>query len=338
MTLFDIFTRRNEGKILFKKITIALFILIIGTFAFRDTLLRLYQGFQGYRISKDRAKYYQLEGTDIQDITQKLIDDPSIPADLKHPLIQGDRRIVIFKYLSGSDTVAGYLSYLTNGDHPLMVFLRGGNGYFGITRPNNRFSLLDGYNIVGTLYRGNIYGGTDEWGGEDIQDVENLIKFFPELQDFTNVKFQAPYGMIGVSRGAMEMFIALSRSDYVKNNITHAISVSGNVDLKLSMKKRPEMSYLFRKKHQESGQEDFQSWIRSRDPVSQACRLSKSLKVLLVYGLEDNRVFLEEQQNLKASLESEHINVELAVIPGAEHGLDDHFEKFEDIFQKFMSH
>jgi dipeptidyl aminopeptidase/acylaminoacyl peptidase len=323
---------------LLKKIIIVLLILFICGFAFRDTLSRLYQGFQEYRISKDRANHYRLEGADIQDITQKLIDDPSIPTHLKKPLIQGDRRIVIFKYLSGSDDVAGYFSYLTNGDHPLMIFLRGGNGYFGITRPNNRFSFLDGYNIVGTLYRGNIYGGTDEWGGEDVEDVENLIKFFPNLNDFTKIKFQAPYGMIGVSRGAMEMFSALSRSEYVKSLVTHAVSVSGNVDLTLSMNKRPDMSYLFRKKCQESNQGDFPSWIRSRDPIANASKLAKSLQVLLVYGLEDNRVFLEEQQNLKKALESEHVNVELVVIPGAKHGLDDHFEHFENAFQKFMRH
>jgi hypothetical protein len=321
-----------------KIIIIVLFFLIgIGGFAYRDTLVRLYQGFQGYLISKDRAKYYQLESADIQDITQKLIDDSSIPTNLKEPLINGDRHIVVFKYLSGSDYVAGYLSYLTKGDHPLMIFLRGGNGFFGITRPNNRFSFLNGYNIIGTLYRGNIYGGIDEWGGKDIEDIENLIRFFPELKRFANIQFQAPYGMIGVSRGAMEMFIALSRSEYVKRNITHAISVSGNVDLAVSMEKRPEMSYLFRKKFQESGDEDFQSWLRQRDPVSNVANLSKSLKVLLVYGLEDNRVFLEEQQNLKTALESERIDVELVTIPEAEHGLDDHFADFEAIFKKFMS-
>lgn len=318
-------------------ISVLFFLVLVGSFAYRDTLVRIYQGFQGYLSSKDRVKYYHLENANIEDITQKLIDDPSIPSDLKEPLKSGDRRIVIFKYLSGSDYVAGYLSYLSKGDHPLMIFLRGGNGFFGITRPNNRFSFVNGYNIVGTLYRGNIYGGTDEWGGKDVEDVENLMRFFPELRKFTNVRFQAPYGMIGVSRGAMEMFISLSRSEYVKRSISHAISVSGNVDLAVSMEKRPEMSYLFRKKFQESGDQDFQNWLRQRDPVSNVANLSKSLKVLLVYGLEDNRVFLKEQQNLKEALESEHIHVELVTIPNAEHGLDGHFADFEAIFKKFMN-
>ncbi len=219
-----------------------------------------------------------------------------------------------------------------------MIFLRGGNGFFGIARPNNRFSLLDGYNIVGTLYRGNIYGGVDEWGGEDIQDVENLIYFFPKLESYTNIKMEPPYGMIGVSRGAMEMFIALSRSEYVKNRISHAISISGNIDLNVSMSKRPEMKYLFRKKFKESTNDNFESWLQLRNPVSNAHSLPKPLKVLLVYGLEDNRVFFEEQQNFKSALDTEKIDVEVVTIPGAQHGLDGHFEELENIIKKFMNH
>lgn len=275
------------------KLLVFFLFLLLGCFVYQDTLIRLYQGFQGYINSKDRAKYYQLDNTNIQDITQKLINDPSIPAYLKDPLIKGERRIVVFRYLSGTDYVGGYLSYLTEGDYPLMIFLRGGNGYFGIARPNNRFSFLEGYNVVGTLYRGNIYGGMDEWGRKDVEDVENLIGFFPELEHFVNKALQPPYGMIGVSRGAMEMFSALSRPGRLKDNVTHAVSLSGNVDLALSMNKRPDMDYLFRKKFRESGVEDFQTWLEYRDPVKNAVNLSKSLKVLLVYGLEDNRVYLE---------------------------------------------
>lgn len=220
---------------------IVLSLLLVGGFLYREMLVRVYEDLQRYRTAKDRAKYYQLEDGNIQDITQKIILDESIPMSLKQPLIDGKRRVVIFKYLSGFNDVAGYFSYLTDAEHPLMIFLRGGNGYFGIMRPNNAFSFLDGYNVVGTLYRGNIYGGIDEFGGEDVLDVENLIKFFPQLENFTHVKLQAPYGMIGVSRGAMEMFIALSQLEFVKERVSHAIAVSGNLDLRVSKDRRPEM-------------------------------------------------------------------------------------------------
>ncbi len=120
---------------------------------------------------------------------------------------------------------------------------------------------------MGTLYRGNIYGGDDQFGGNDIEDVENLIKFFPQLENFTKLKLQSPFTMMGISRGAMQMFISLSRSNYVKQRINKAISVSGNVDLNISMNKRFEMRYLFKKECKKSHIQDIHEWINIRDPV-----------------------------------------------------------------------
>lgn len=324
-------------KIWLKILVIILFALLIAGFYYSKTLIRLYQGFQLNQTSKERAKYYTLQNdTQIQDITDKLISDKSIPDDLKQPLISGERRIVIFKYHSGSDYVAGYFSYLVNGNHPAVLFLRGGNGFFGIMRPNNRFSFLKGYNVVGTLYRGNIYGGKDDFGGKDIQDVENLIKYFPKLTNFTHTQLEAPFSMIGVSRGAMEMFAALSRSTYVKTKINRAISISGNVDLQVSMNNRPEMKYLFINQFKHSEEKNFEEWIKARNPVDNVKYLPVSLKVLLIYGLSDNRVSLEEQKNFKRALDKQCISAQLVTISGANHGMDDHFDHVEETVIKFI--
>lgn len=201
-----------------------------------------------------------------------------------------------------------------------------------IMRPNNPFSFFKDYNVVGTLYRGNIYGG------DDIADVENLIKYFPQLKNFTQIKLQPPFTMMGVSRGAMEMFIALSRSSYVKQRVNRAISVSGNVDLRISMSKRFEMKYLFKKHFQKSYSQDFDQWINMRDPVYNVVNLSNSLKVLLVYGSSDNRVSLEEQQSFEKALKRAGLNVQFITIPGANHGLTDNYNDFEKIALKFLRH
>jgi len=321
-----------------KKISaILLIVILISSLFFRNTFFRLYDGFRSAQISKEREKYYVIkDGSQITDITEILISDKTIPADLKQPLISGERRIVIFKYPSDSQIVAGYLSYLTKGTHPVMIFLRGGNGYYGIMRPNNRFSFLKGYNVVGTLYRGNIYGGQDEFGGADIQDVENLLKYFPKLEAFSHIKLPLPYVMMGGSRGAMEMFISLSRSNYIKSRVNNAISVSGNIDLNISMKNRAEMRYLFESQFKNSQSKSFEEWIKSRNPVDNAENLSKSLKVLLIYGAADNRVSLEEQQSFKRALDKEGIVSQLIVVPGANHGLDNNYKDLERIVINFM--
>lgn len=314
---------------------LAIILLAVGLI-YHKTVLRVYQGFSSLQLSKERTKYYSLKpGAQFEDITQKLIQDESVPDNLKQPLIKGKRRIVVFKYKSDNQYVAGYVSYLTQGKHPTMIFLRGGNGFFGIMRPNNRFSFLKNYNVVGTLYRGNIYGGNDELGGADIDDVDNLIRFFPEIERATHVSLKAPFAMMGGSRGAMEMFIALSREGIAKSTVDHAISVSGNIDLHLSMKERPEMQYLFNSKFKESQETDFNNWLNARDPVFNAKNLSKSLKVLLVYGLADNRVSLGEQQNFLAALQKAGITSELVTIPDGEHGLDEHFGELEHEVLRF---
>ncbi|CAN5268638.1 hypothetical protein BH10PSE19_BH10PSE19_00860 [soil metagenome] len=316
---------------MFKKIIVVLFLILLTCgFIYSDTLIRLYKGTEDYYKSKQRAKYYELQtNLQLQDITQKLIIDKSIPGDLKKPLINGERRIIIFKYPSGSEYVAGYLSYLPKGNHPTVIFLRGGNGYYGIMRPNNRFSFLKGYNVVATLYRGNVYGGKDEYGGADIQDVGNLIKFFPTLEKSAHIELKAPFAMLGISRGAMEMFTALSQLKYVKEKINYAISASGSLDLNISMKNRPEMYYLYKNKFKQSEIKSFAQWIKNRNPVDNVGELSKSLKVLLIYGLDDHLVALEEQINFKKGLESKGISVQLITIPGATHGLEDHYDDFE---------
>ncbi len=143
-----------------------------------------------------------------------------------YKLISVKRRIYIFKYLSDGKEVAGYFSLLTQGEHPSIIFLRGDNGQFGILRPNNTFSYMEGYNVIGTLYRGNLYEGEDEFGGDDINDVENLIKFTPQLEQYTNKQIKPPFSMIGVSRGVIPPFLTAPPVPFDKVTLVNNIPYS----------------------------------------------------------------------------------------------------------------
>ena len=324
-----------------KKLLISTFILIVGVGIFsHDTLVRLYQGAAIYFHSKNHLSYFKLkQNQDIEDITDRLKNDSQIPLKLRQPLLDGKRRIYIFKYLSDGKEVAGYLSLLTQGEHPSIIFLRGGNGKFGILRPNNTFSYMEGYNVIGTLYRGNLYEGEDEFGGNDINDVENLIKFTPQLEQHTNKQIKPPFSMIGVSRGAMQMFVSLSRSNLVKNNVQTAVSISGNVDINTTTKLRPEMKYMFEKKFNNQKQfNDFQRWLNYRNPVSLINQLNPSLNVLMIYGLKDNRVPIEEQNNFYNALKKTRRKVEFIKLPDAGHGMDEHLDEVKKLIVKFLSH
>ncbi len=321
-----------------KRITLFfLAILVLCSLIFRSTIERVYAGYKLQQHSKNFALLYKLEeGAQFQDISQKLINDQSAPPELKEPLMRGERRIYIFKYLSDGNEVAGYMSYLQQGTHPTLVFLRGGNDFLGIMRPNNRFSLLKNYNVIGTLYRGNIYGGEDELGGKDILDVENLMKFIPTLEKLTHTTIQTPHVMMGGSRGAMEMFLALAKSEYVKSRITHAISISGMTDANLNREQRAEMKYLYWRKFRNSHEASIDQWISARNPVEHAGELSKSLKVLMIYGLEDKLVSLEMQEHLKQALEHAGITATLVTVPGADHGFINHFSAIQDNLNWFL--
>lgn len=302
------------------------------------TVIRLYEGAKIYFLSKDHRKYYILKNNvNVGDITASLKEDQTIPLSLRQPLIEGKRRIYIFKYTSEGNEVAGYLSILTDGPHPTVVFLRGGNGNFGILRPNNTFSFLDGFNVIGTLYRGNVYAGKDDFGGDDINDVENLIRFIPELERQTHEIISQPFAMIGVSRGAMQMFGTLAKSMYVKNIIKKAVSLSGNTDLVIAANQRPEMKYLFKTKFDEQNKvKSLQEWLSIRNPVALAPLLNKHLSVMMIYGLKDNRVDISEQKNFLKALNANAIQSKFIPIKNAGHDMDGHVDEVKKMIVDFL--
>jgi dipeptidyl aminopeptidase/acylaminoacyl peptidase len=319
-----------------KKYLIFILSILIALSIFNKKIIfRTYDSVRNHVRSTDNLKLYVLkDGQCIQDITEKIIKNPSIPYELKKPLIDGRRHIVIFKYKSDGLEVAGSLSYLTDGPHPVAILLRGGNGRFGIMRPNNRFSFIKETNVISTLYRGNLYQGDDGFGGEDIHDVENLVRFIPNLERKINISLTGPYSMIGVSRGAMQMFGALAHSTYLREKIKNVISISGNVDLHFSYNNRREMKFLFDgKQKNHSSFKTIKDWINYRDPVVLSKSLPKNIRVGLFYGLNDNRVAIQEQENFLSALSNEGIEASLLLYPNENHGLSKNINQVnEDIF------
>ncbi|HHR1366121.1 TPA: hypothetical protein ACS3GD_001658 [Legionella pneumophila] len=98
--------------------------------------------------------------------------------------------------------------------------------------------------------------------------------------------------MMGVSRGALEMFLSLQQSKYVQQIVNKAISVSGNVDLQVTMQQRPDMKYLFKQFFKNSAHATFEEWVKKRNPINNLTNIPKTLAVLIVYGTADDRVSL----------------------------------------------
>ncbi len=59
--------------------------------------------------------------------------------------------------------------------------------------------------------------------------------------------------------------------------------------------------------------------------------------LLIIYGLSDQRVSMEEQKSLKLALDRAGITYSFVSVSGANHGFDNHFEKLQKIISDFMN-
>jgi dipeptidyl aminopeptidase/acylaminoacyl peptidase len=121
--------------------------------------------------------------------------------------------------------------------YPVVILNRGGNREFGkIEKPTFFIYELvkSGYIVLASQYRGNDGSqGKEQFGGDDVHDVLNLIKTAHHLPyaDTKNIF------MIGVSRGGMMTYLALKEQPPIKA----AVVIAGPTDLFALALERPEM-------------------------------------------------------------------------------------------------
>lgn len=322
-----------------KRVLLICLVLIsaISFLLYPDFIKRTIDGIHLYIASRNNIRHYELQSNQaIADISGKLKSDESVPIRLRKSLLNGNRKIVIFKFRSDGNEVAGYFSYLVKGEHPTLIFYRGGNGRFGIMRPNNMFSFIPGYNVVGMLYRGNVYPGLDELGGADINDTKYLLQFFPKLKRYTRKSIGPPYALLGVSRGATQIFGSLAHLPRVAAQVNKIISISGALDLRTQMEKRSEMALLFRNKFKQQNKTDFNHWISYRNPVELIQFIKPEIKILLIHGENDRRVSSEEQKVFVKAASKHGFPIKLINITGTGHGMKGKTSILMSIISSFL--
>jgi len=143
-------------------------------------------------------------------------------------------------YNSDGLKVKGYLAYPkdTSRKYPCLIWNRGGygdNGAIDIFNARGMFGNIanEGYVVFASHYRGNFGSeGLDELGGEDVNDVLNLVPLADELE-FADKNI---WGMEGWSRGGMMTYLSLSKS---KVNFKAVMIVGGVSNLHCSEKDSP---------------------------------------------------------------------------------------------------
>jgi len=231
------------------------------------------------------------------------------------------RRVVLFEYPSDGIMIKGCISFLPEAsEKPLLVFLRGGNRFHELLSPDNRWSFFQDYTVLATTYRGGMNEGTDEFGGEDVNDVKNLIDYLRTLEKQLGFTFTSKQKyMVGMSRGAMMMFLAFARCPKLQHFFDKVVSLTGLLDIELFLNNRPELKASFEK---DFGYSSDPSWSDRRNPILCAPSIAKDFPILILQGSADRRVFPEEGYRMLEALKENRCSVEYLEVPGGDHCLE----------------
>jgi dipeptidyl aminopeptidase/acylaminoacyl peptidase len=229
-------------------------------------------------------------------------------------------------YASGGLRVSGYIVLPPRVDspRPTILYARGGNRDFGSIGP---LALLDflalaeaGYVVIGSQYRGGPEcEGSDQFGGDDLQDLLNLV---PLVHARADVDADNLF-LWGVSRGGMMVALA-SRAGL---EVRAAAVRAPMVDLADTAASRPEMRALF-----EELMPDYRS-----DPGAALARRSAvrwpdelRIPILFVHGREDRRVRVSQSERLANALRALGREVDLIVYERETHLLLHHRADYLD--------
>jgi dipeptidyl aminopeptidase/acylaminoacyl peptidase len=233
------------------------------------------------------------------------------------------------KYLSDELEVVGFIVIpkTETSEHPAIVFNRGGNREFGkITKKSLAYlSYLssNNYVVLASQYRGNDGGqGKEQFGGEDINDVLNLIKMAKSLP-FVN---PAKIVMLGYSRGGMMTYLATKHGAEIK-----AAAVVGSVtDLEQTYNEREER---MKKVIRELVGMDKKEW-QKRSAVYWPEKID--VPTLILHGKSDRRVKVSQAKKLSEKLTEAGKEHDMIVFPGGDHALNTHrYERNQKIFDWF---
>ena len=234
-------------------------------------------------------------------------------------------------YLSDKLKVNGYIAYpcLPNRQHrqakdnegkqfPCIIWNRGGYENKGtINRFNARgiFGQIAswGYVVFASLYRGNDGGeGKEEMGGEDVNDVLNLIPLADELPFADKNK----WGIEGWSRGGMMTFLTLKQN----KNFKCAVLNSTISNLKKSVIENKEIMKSF---SELVSNRNLEQNLQLRSAINFAKELPK-IPYLLLHGFADDVV--SPLQSIELSKKFYELNIphRLILFENGDHYLKKH--------------
>ncbi len=234
-------------------------------------------------------------------------------------------------YSSDGLKVKGYIAYPadTSKKYPCVIWNRGGIGEKGAIDSFTARGLFGqvaswGYVVFASQYRGNAGGeGKDEFGGDDLNDVLNLIPLADELEFADTEK----WGIEGWSRGGMMTYLTLTKTKLFKC----AIVTGGIANLRCNSDESKFMRRLYEVTLGTYSEEEFNSKCESRSIIKFAEKLSKKTSLLIFHGTEDNRVLPHDSLDLSYQLLKHKIPYRLVMLEGGDHFMRKHRKEVDEM-------
>jgi len=238
-------------------------------------------------------------------------------------------------YISDGLKVKGYIAYPANTSkkYPCVIWNRGGIGEKGVIDSYTACGLFGqiaswGYVIFASQYRGNAGGeGKDEFGGDDVNDVLNLIPLADEL-DFAD---REKWGIEGWSRGGMMTYLTITKTTFFKC----AIITGGIANLRCNSDESKFMRRLYEATLGKYSEDEFNKKCESRSIINFPEKLSKNTPLLILHGTDDKRVLPHDSLDLSYQLLKQKIPYRLVMLEGGDHFMRKHRKEVDKMRRKW---
>ena len=238
-------------------------------------------------------------------------------------------------YLSDGLKVKGYLATPRFGNmHPCVIYNRGGNQDFGALNEFKAVFILAkvaswGYVVIGSQYRGNNGGeGKEQFGGDDVNDVLNLVPLLKNLPQTDTFKM----ALYGWSRGGMMTYLTLTKNC----NFKAAIVGGGLSDLWSWVETRNDTIETVFANNIPNFAQNTKASLNSRSAIKQVEKMCKSTPILMLHGTDDWRVVPEMALDLSHAFLKKNIPHRLVLFENGDHGLSTHRKEVNAMVKNWL--
>lgn len=227
-------------------------------------------------------------------------------------------------YLSDGLKISGFIAQpkQTLKKLPCIIYCRGGNRDFGALNDYEQFYLQRmaswGYVVVASQYRGGPESeGKDEFGGEDVNDILNLLSVLFQIKNCDTTRI----GIHGWSRGGTMVYQAIKKT----NRFKAAVVGAGTANFFTGIEYRKDnfeakvYAELIPNYYQNKDAE-----LKKRSAVFWADEMCKTTPLLIMHGSSDWRVSPAESLELLNKLYEFKHPTKFIFYPGGNHGLKEY--------------